>query len=249
MTQEIGKKIENLKKILKYIIQKTIHFLDYIFSDLQIFLFYFFCLIIVLDFYDIDNLIYLSFCPLIRIQKYSLTCAVYYDLPIWEVLTSFGTVIAGFFAYKAIIQSNKQFMLNNKPNLVACDNLGVSGSPPEIFSIHFKNVSNGYATNIKITADSSRSVLIGDSSNPDIQDLGPNGKSYLAIDSSKLKAGLIFQNIHIKNNVLKEIDHINLYLWYEDLSGHKYKTTSSFVKENSKSHFLKIANNLIEEIR
>lgn len=211
-------------------------------------------MIIVFDYFDLDNFFYLFTCSLIRKFKFSLTCSMYYDLPIWDVLVSFGTIIAGYFAYRAIIQSNKQLETSNSPYLVMKNNLGVSVGP-KIHMVEFKNVSStGLAANVRITADSNGRILIGDSSNADSKDLSPNQSDSLAVDENKLIQGLVTQGIKINKNIVEEVDSLKLFLWYEDIFGNKYKTTSLFVKSDdikpkSENHFLKIKSNLVEKVK
>lgn len=70
-------------------------------------------------------------------------CATYrYDLPFWEVLVSLGTILAAYFAYAAIKQSNRQLNIGLTPYLVLVDRV-TTNADNTVQSITVENVGKG----------------------------------------------------------------------------------------------------------
>lgn len=66
----------------------------------------------------------------------------------WEALGALGTISAGYFAYRAIKESNRQRELEQKPQLLV-GNMNY----PKADGINIRNIGRGQAQNIRITSD------------------------------------------------------------------------------------------------
>lgn len=139
-----------------------------------------------IDVSNLDNILYLTVCSILK----SSSCTGYYDLPIWEVATSVGSIGAIYFAYLAIIQSNKQLEIEQSPYVVMNDRI-ITNAKNVLHNISLKNIGKGMAKSIISTADPEGKISIIEGSNPHSIDLGSNQPyTTWAIDEGKVIKGL-----------------------------------------------------------
>lgn len=215
-----------------------------------------------LDLSNLDNELHSTLCDFLNLNS-SITCLDYYDLPIWEVFVTFGTILTAIIALKAINQSNKQMELEQTPYVVLKDGVVTAPSTQKpkgkLHSVSIKNVGKGSSYNIRLTADPKGQISIIEGSNPNSIDLGIS-ESYTtwAIDEECVIKGFKEQNITISHSVMNELPNENdleakdlekadfkFYIWYEDNMGRRYKTTTTV---RYSGLFLKIMNNKFEKI-
>lgn len=179
-------------------------------------------LIVIVDFLNIDNSIYQIVCLNLKSWHIIIDCQQYYDLPLWQVLTSFGTILAGLFAYQAINQQNKQLHANQTPIIVTPFGLGVNKD-----SISIKNVGKGVALKIFVTLDYEGKNSAQKTSSPDLSYAVPTNSSQqdsvIQLDSNKVSKS-------INRNM------IILFVHYSDSEKNLYTTQAIFraLKENGK---------------
>lgn len=214
-----------------------------------------------LIFFDISNLDSVAFkwvCDLIKSFGFNSSCPDYYDLPIWEVSVTIGTMSAAYYAYAGIREANKRLEIEQSPYLVMQDRILTAGPTNRLHIISLKNIGKGRAINITATADPVGKISIIDGSNPHSIDLN-SGESYRnwAIDEQRVIEGLVGQGKQITNVMddipdenslsgeLKQQSDFYLFLWYEDQLGKRYKTETTF---RHAGHFFKVMKNTVDKI-
>jgi hypothetical protein len=188
----------------------------------------FILVISVLDFINWDNITYLFICNELQTIRFISFCISYYDLPIWDVLTSFGTILAGYFAYRALAQSNKQLQAELTPYIVS-GNIGNEGNFRK--TIQLKNIGKGVALKLYLSSDAYGKHRIQHPSLPEYQYV-EFGKEFTTL--------MLDEVISTKIDFLEEGEGITLYFWYQDIAGNKYRTISVFRK--SGQHIKNITN-------
>lgn len=170
----------------------------------------------IVDFINWDNSIYQIICNNLKF-KFITFCGNYYDLPIWAVLESFGTIIAGVFALLAIIQSNKQLEGEQTPHIVP----GNISWP--LTNIDIKNIGPGPAFRVSITSDKEGKLEIRNQAIPRYANLGIEKENIMFDQEYYLS--LLNINREGLGNYTKEI---TLYIWYESASKKRYRTIAKF---------------------
>lgn len=221
-----------------------------------------FLVVILVDFSDLDTSVHTWVCGYF-VRK----CSLYlFDLPFWEVLVSLGTLLAAYFAYAAIMQSNKQLSLELTPYLVLISRIHTS-SDNSVIGIEVENVGKGTAVNARVSADSEGKISLADSSNPHSQNISAGKRATWAIDDNQLKSGLVAQDviskatltklpksIHVFDIIPDELalldkekdkSDFNIYLWYEDQLSNKLRTK---VVVRHSGYFLKVMSHTVEKI-
>lgn len=84
---------------------------------MKIFFIIFTSILIVVDISNLDSLLHKVFCNILGLT-FKTICPDFYDLPIWEVAVAFGTIAAAYFAYTAILESNKRLKIEQTPHVV-----------------------------------------------------------------------------------------------------------------------------------
>lgn len=210
-----------------------------------------------LDLSNLDRYLHKEVCLILGLF-FDTTCTDFYDLPIWEVSVSFGTLAAVYFAYAAIEQSNRQLEVEQTPYVVMKDRIVTAGEG-RLHVVSLKNVGKGMAINLTATADPEGKVSIIEGSNPHSIDLASGEyNNNWAIDEGQVIEGLKAQGKKVKSFVIKEIpDEVDLdegnkpdsefllYFWYEDQIGHKYKTETTI---RHAGYFLKVMANKVLRI-
>lgn len=214
------------------------------------------------DFSDLDTFIHEHICT-----WFGRECATYrYDLPFWEVLVSLGTILAAYFAYAAIKQSNRQLNIGLTPYLVLVDRV-TTNADNTVQSITVENVGKGSAINVWLSSDQIGGTPLADSSNPHSHNISPGKRVSWALDDNQLKKGLITQRIisqldfialpkstpafDIIPDELTLEDHekyksdFHIYIWYEDQTPTKWRTT---VTVRHSGYFLKVMGHVIESV-
>ena len=216
-------------------------------------------LALLVDLSNIDSELHKVLCLTLG-KVFRTICPDFYDLPIWEVAVAFGTLTAAYYAYTAIKESNRRLRLEQEPDVRIKDRVQTAMTPnsSRLHLISLKNYGKGRAVNITATADPEGKISIIDGSNPNCIDLGPADiNSGWAIDESQVIKGLAKQGIIVKS-VVKEVPDekkvqedekhkadFNLYLWYEDQLGTKYKTRT---KIRNSGGFFKVMENKVETL-
>lgn len=211
------------------------------------------------DLSNLDSLLHKGLCTLFG-KVFSAVCPDYYDLPIWEVGVSFGTVAAALFAYKAIIESNRRLEIEQTPYVVLKERVYTAGSgrSEHLHIISLKNVGKASAVRIIATTDPEGEISIIEGSNPHSIDLAPaEPHNNWAIDEQRVIEGLAKQG-KIVRSVVRDIPDentlrvdqkdkadFNLFIWYENQQGNRYQT---IVKIRHSGVFFKVMENKFEKI-
>lgn len=182
------------------------------------------------------------------------------DQKLLNTLTSIGTLLSVFFAYKALRQTSKQLEIEQTPYVVLKERIGTSAPDNRIHIAQLKNLGKGSAFGIRLTTDPEGMISIIDGSNPHTIDLSSSEvNNGWALDETPAIAGLRKQGLKIKNSIINELPDENnfknesekvksnflIYIWYQDQVGKKYKTetiirhSGSFLKV-MENHFFKI---------
>ena len=210
-----------------------------------------------LDLSNLDRYLHKGICSTLDLV-FETSCPDFYDLPIWEVAVSFGTLAVVYFAYAAIDQSNRQMEVEQTPYVTMKDRIVATGEG-RLHVISLKNVGRGMAVNLRATADPDGKISMIEGSNPYSIDLGSGEyNNSWAIDEGQVIKGLQAQGKTVQNSVINEIpdeaglqeeekdkSEFSLYYWYEDQIGHKYKTET---KIRHSGHFLKVMVNGVSRI-
>jgi len=215
-------------------------------------------LVLIFDIGNIDNIIYQYFCVFVSWLNFTTFCPKYYDIQIWDFLIVVGTISAGYFAYRALIESNKRLEIEQSPYIVFTDRI-TTNAHNQVHTISLKNIGRGSAMNIIATADPQGLISIIDGSNPHSIDLlrGEYNTGW-AINENRTTEGLKQQGIFIKKTILEDIpdenkltneekdkSDFNLFLWYRDQLENKYKTVGKF---RHSGYFLKLMDNKIYKV-
>lgn len=214
-----------------------------------------------LDLSNIDRTLYKMGCLLLK-GLLPAVCPDFYDLPIWEVGITFGTLTAAYYAYAGIRESNKRLELEQTPHVVFNDKIVTAADIDGIQRLHtvsLENVGKGRAINITATADPEGKISMIEGSNSHSIDLAPGGHyTSWAIDEGQVIKGLAKQGIKVisisndipDENILKDDEKdkadFRLFLWYEDQIGNHYKTTGKFRRAGI---FLKKMENRVDKLR
>lgn len=180
-----------------------------------------FIIIFLLDFTDFDTNIHYWACNVFNRQ-----CAEYkWDLPFWEVIVSFGTIIAAYYAARNIrlvaeIEESK-YMPVLKIGEGEINYLGTEVKIPVI------NIGEGVALKVSLYMIGVNEKVIIDG----MFDIGSGDKIIFGVGDDKKELGLVGL---ISNNNLEKI---SLLLEYEDILGSKFKSELpvgklQFVSEN-----------------
>lgn len=143
---------------------------------------------------------------------------------IWSAIVAFGTISAGYFAYKALDQSNKQLKDQQKPYIVS-GNMNYDKT-----AIQFKNIGNGVALNVFVSTDPDGKRRAEDPHLPENQYV-ESGRELTTLMTDPKK-------ITVKDG------KITLYIHYKDIFKCKYRTISEF--KISGKHIKNTGNNIVE---
>lgn len=215
------------------------------------------CSLIFFDISNLDSVVFKWACSVIKFFGFKTSCPDYYDLPIWEVSVTMGTLSAAYYAYAGIREANKRLEIEQSPYLVIKDRIYTAGPTDRLHLISLKNIGKGRAINIKATADPEGLISIIDGTNPHSIDLN-SGEPHLgwAIDEQRVVEGLLKQGKKVTcvandipdENALSEEQKVQadfyLYLWYEDQLGNGYKTETTF---RHSGHFFKVMKNIVSK--
>lgn len=208
---------------------------------------------IFVDLSNLDSSIYKQICFLLFFNK---ICPDFYDLPIWQVSVSIGTISAAYFAFIALTESNRHFDLEQTPHVVIKDRI-ITDAANKLHVIMLKNIGKGSAASITATADPDGKISIINGSNPHSIEL-TSGEPHnnWAIDENRVVEGLRKQGIHVNSSVFNEIPDENslsvdqkdkadfkLFLWYSDQRDNKYKTETTI---RHSGPFMKVMKNKVE---
>lgn len=226
-----------------------------------------FFVICLVDVSNLDNAFYQIFCFLTSKLGFHTYCARYYDIQIWDLFVTIGTLSAGYFAYLAVQESNVRLEIEQSPYVVFSDRIITADLSRTMHVISIKNIGRGSALRIIATADPDGKISIIDGSNPHSIDLAQSqGNNSWAVDEARVREGLIKQGISLNHVVsLKQKTLVedgipdenrlepeekykadfNLYLWYGDQMQNKYVTIGKF---RHSGYFLKLMENQIKKI-
>lgn len=166
--------------------------------------------------------------------------------------------LAAYYAYAAIREANKRLEIEQTPYVVLKERVYTAGSgkSEHLHIISLKNVGRGSAVRIIATADPEGEISIIEGSNPHSIDLAlTEYHNNWAIDEQRVVEGLAKQGKRVKsvvtdipdenslNDSQKHRADFNLYIWYEDQRGNKYRTV---VKIRHSGYFFKVMENKFE---
>lgn len=208
------------------------------------------------DFFNMDKNSYDFVCKLTN-TIFKLTCSNYYDLPIWQVSATFGSLAALYFAYRAITQSNLQLEIEQTPYVVMKGSIGMVDNNQRMHVVMFENIGKGLAANITLTVDPEAKISVIESSNPHTVNLGSGQyNNGWAVDEDQVIKGLKLQGKNITRSVIMDMPDektssnvddcdFHLYYWYEDQTGKKYQTKT---KIRRSGFFLKVMENKVRRL-
>jgi hypothetical protein len=177
----------------------------------------------------------------------------------WDMGVSIGTLLAAFFAFRAVRQTSKQLEIEQTPYIVMSDRISTAAEG-RMHTISLKNIGRGSAINVTVTSDPEGKISIIEGTNPHSINLSSaephNG---WAIDESRVIEGLKIQGIEIKKSISQELPDENnakneneikksdffIYIWYKNQYGHRYKTEA---KMRHSGPFFKVMENNFKKL-